>query len=138
MTTRLDLPEPQPLAALARLSSYPWLVVGTVCVGNFMGQTDASIVQLAMPAFEDAFDARLSVVSWVAVGYVLAFAAVLPAFARLAEIAGRKSLYLVGFALFGVFSVACALAPDLTSLIAFRVLLGIGGALLGANSVVVS
>ncbi len=137
MTTRLDLPEPQPLAALARLSSYPWLVVGTVCIGNFMGQTDASIVQLAMPAFEDAFHAPLSAVSWVAVGYVLAFAAALPAFARLAEIAGRKTLYLAGFVLFGVFSAACALAPNLTSLIAFRVLLGIGGALLGANSVVV-
>ena len=137
MTTQLDLPEPAPLASLARLSSYPWLVVGTVCIGNFMGQTDASIVQLAMPAFEDAFDAPLSAVSWVAVGYVVAFAAALPAFARLAEIAGRKTLYLAGFVLFGVFSAACALAPSLAGLIAFRILLGIGGALLGANSVVV-
>jgi MFS family permease len=137
VTTRLELPEPAPLASLARLSSYPWLVVGTVCVGNFMGQTDASIVQLAMPAFEDAFDAPLSAVSWVAVGYVLAFAVALPAFARLAEIAGRKTLYLAGFVLFGLFSAACALAPSLAGLIALRVLLGIGGAMLGANSVVV-
>jgi MFS family permease len=41
-------------------------------------------------------------VSWVAVGYVLAFASVLPVFARLAEIAGRKVLYLSGFALFAL------------------------------------
>ena len=125
------------MKALERLPFYPWLVVGTVCVGNFMGQTDASIVQLAMPAFEDSFDAPLGAVSWVAVGYVLAFAAALPAFARLAEMAGRKTIYLVGFALFGAFSAACALAPNLLWLIAFRALLGIGGAMLGANSVVI-
>ncbi len=113
------------MKALTRLPFYPWLVVGTVCIGNFMGQADASIVQLAMPAFEDAFDAPLGAVSWAAVGYVLAFAAALPAFARLAEIAGRKTLYLLGFALFGLFSAACALAPDLAALIAFRFLLGI-------------
>ena len=93
VTRQLDLPEPAPAKALERLSFYPWLVVGTVCVGNFMGQTDASIVQLAMPAFEDSFDAPLGAVSWVAVGYVLAFAAALPAFARLAEMAGRKTIY---------------------------------------------
>ena len=102
-----------------------------------MGQADASIVQLAMPAFEDAFDAPLDGVSWIAVGYVLAFASVLPAFARLAEIAGRKTLYLIGFALFGLASALCALAPGLGWLILFRVLLGIGGAMLGANSVVI-
>ena len=102
-----------------------------------MGQTDASIVQLAMPSFEDSFDAPLGAVSWVSVGYVLAFAGALPIFARLAEMAGRKTIYLAGFALFGVFSAACALAPGLASLIAFRILLGIGGAMLGANSVVI-
>ena len=120
-----------------RLASYPWLVVAAVCVGNFMGQADASIVQLAMPAFEDAFDAPLDAVSWVAIGYVLAFASVLPAFARLAEIAGRKTMYMIGFALFGLCSAFCALAPSLAWLIGFRVLLGIGGAMMGANSVVV-
>jgi EmrB/QacA subfamily drug resistance transporter len=120
-----------------RLTAYPWFVVATVCVGAFMGQLDASIVQLAMPALEDGFDAPLHAVSWVAVAYVLGFAAALPAFARLAEIAGRKTLYLCGFALFGLFSALCGLAPSLPLLIAFRVLQGISGALAGANSVVI-
>ena len=137
MNWRHGLPEPPPLPFFERRASYPWLVVGSVCIGNFMGQADASIVQLALPAFEDAFDAPLDAVSWVAVGYVLAFASVLPAFARLAEIAGRKTLYLAGFALFGLASAFCALSPSLAWLVAFRVLLGIGGAALGANSVVI-
>jgi Major Facilitator Superfamily len=56
---------------------------------------------------------------------------------RLAEIAGRKSLYLCGFALFGVFSALCGLAPSLPLLIAVRALQGVSGSLLGANSVVI-
>jgi MFS family permease len=104
---------------------------------SLWGQVDASIVQLVLPALETAFDAPLSQVSWVALAYVLAFACALPTFARLAEIAGRKSLYLTGFALFGLWSTLCGLAPDLSSLIAFRLLQGVSGAMLGANSVVI-
>ena len=137
MAANRGLPEPAPAQFFERRPAYAWFVVGTVCVGAFVGQVDASIVQLAMPSFEDAFDAPLDAVSWVAVAYVLAFAAVLPAFARLAEIGGRKTLYLCGFALFGLFSALCGLAPSLPLLIAFRVLQGIGGSMLGANSVVI-
>ena len=88
-------------------------MVGTVCIGTFIGQVDGSIVQLALPSLEDAFGAPLDAVSWVALGYMLAFASVLPVFARLAEIAGRKTLYLAGFALFGLWSALCGLAPTL-------------------------
>lgn len=129
--------EPPPLPALTRLACYPWLVVGTTCLGAFAGQVDASIVQLALPTLEHAFDAPLSQVSWVAVAYGLSFAAVLPVYARLAEIAGRKLMYIAGFALFGLFSALCSLAPSLPWLIAFRVLQGVSGAMLGANSVVI-
>ena len=137
MAAQTGLPEPAPAQFFERRPSYPWFIVATVCIGGFIGQVDASIVQLAMPSFEDAFDAPLDAVSWIAVAYVLAFAAVLPAFGRLAEIAGRKTLYLCGFALFGVFSALCGLAPNLPSLIVFRVLQEIGGSMLGANSVVI-
>jgi MFS family permease len=102
-----------------------------------MGQLDASIVQLAMPSLETAFDASLNAVSWVAVGYMLAVACALPIFSRLAEIAGRKSIFLSGFASFAVLSTLCGLAPTLGSIIVPRVLLGIGGAMAGANNVVI-
>jgi EmrB/QacA subfamily drug resistance transporter len=129
--------EPPPAAFLAAKPYYPWLVVGTTCLAAFVGQVDASIVQLALPTLEHAFDARLSAVSWVAIAYVLAFAAILPVFARLAETAGRKTMYLAGFAMFGLASAACGLAPSLGWLIAFRALQGASGAMLGANSIVI-
>lgn len=129
--------EPPPASSIVQLTYYPWLVVGTTCIAAFIGQIDASIVQLALPRMELAFGAQLHTVSWVAIGYVLGFASILPVFARLAEMVGRKLMYLLGFALFAVASALCGLAPSLPWLITFRVLQGFSGAMLGANSIVI-
>jgi hypothetical protein len=59
--------EPPPARIVASLASYRWLVVGTVCIGAFMGQVDSSITQLLLPRLELEFNAGLSTVSWVAV-----------------------------------------------------------------------
>ena len=129
--------EPAPPRFIAQQTYYPWLVVGLTCVSAFIGQLDASIVQLALPTLEREFDAPLGSVSWVAVAYLVAFAAILPTFGRLAEIVGRKLLYVAGFVLFTVASLLCGLASSLAMLILFRAIQGIGGALLGANSIAV-
>jgi EmrB/QacA subfamily drug resistance transporter len=129
--------EPPPAKTIASRTSYPWFVVGTVCIGAFMGQVDSSITQLLLPRLESEFNARLSTVSWVAVAYLLAMAAFLPIFGRLADILGRKLLYTGGFLLFVLSSALCGLAPNLPVLIAFRVLQGIGAALLSSNSVAI-
>jgi EmrB/QacA subfamily drug resistance transporter len=129
--------EPPAARIVASLASYRWLVVGTVCIGAFMGQVDSSITQLLLPRLELEFNARLSTVSWVAVAYLLAMAAFLPIFGRLADIVGRKLLYTGGFLLFVLSSAFCGLAPNLPLLIAFRVLQGIGAALLSSNSVAI-
>jgi EmrB/QacA subfamily drug resistance transporter len=129
--------EPPPAQLVARLPSYRWFVVGTVCIGGFMGQVDSSIAQLLLPRLELEFGARLSTVSWVAVAYLLAMAAFLPIFGRLADIVGRKLLYTGGFLLFVLGSALCGFAPNLPVLIAFRVLQAIGAALLSSNSVAI-
>ena len=124
--TALDCLSPFPLPSFVRQASYPWLIVACACFGGFMGQLDASIVQLAMPSLETAFDAPVNAVSWVAVGYMLAVACALPIFARLAEIAGRKTFFLSGFASFAILSTLCGLAPTLASLTGLARLLGVG------------
>ena len=65
-----------------------------------MGQIDASMTQVLLPRLEVEFGARLSSVSWVAVAYLLAMASFTPIFGRLADMVGRKLLYLGGFFLF--------------------------------------
>src|SRR5262249_26008340 len=92
--------EPPPVPAIARLKSYRWFVVGTVCVGAFMGQVDASLTQILLPRLERDFDARLSAVSWIAVAYLLAMASCMPIYGRLADMIGRKLLYTAGFLVF--------------------------------------
>jgi len=129
--------EPEPLQFVTRRSWYPWLVVGVTCIGGFIGQLDASIVQLALPRLEREFGANLDAVSWVAIAYLLAFASSLPIFARLSETKGRKLFYLAGYALFTLASALCGLVSDLHLLIACRALQGVGGALCGANSITI-
>jgi len=129
--------EPPPLRVLQRQSFHPWLVVGVTCIGAFVGQLDASIVQLALPALTHAFDATVNEVRWVAIAYLVAFAGSLGVFGRVCDLFGRKLLYLVGFALFTGASLLCGRADDLAWLIAFRALQGIGGGLLGANSMAI-
>jgi EmrB/QacA subfamily drug resistance transporter len=126
--------EPPPVAFLTRWPSYPWLIVGVTCIGAFMGQVDASIVQLALPTLGRVFDSTLESVSWVALAYLLGVAAFLPIFGQLCQIFGRKLLYVIGFLVFTGASALCGFAPDLATLIAFRFLQGFGGAMLGANS----
>ncbi|MGO8961966.1 MAG: MFS transporter [Streptosporangiaceae bacterium] len=113
----------------------PWLAVGTVCFGAFMGQLDASIVTLAFPALQRQFDAGLAGVQWVSLAYLLALVTLLVPAGRWSDRLGRKQVYLYGFIIFGAASAACGIAPTLPALIALRVLQAAGAAMLQANSV---
>ncbi len=126
--------EPPPIGLLARSPSYPWLVVGACCIAGLMGQIDASIVQLALPTLGRVFDSTLESVSWVALSYLLGVASFMPIFGQLCRIFGRKLFYLVGFVLFTSASALCGFAPDLITLVGLRFLQGVGGAMIGANS----
>jgi EmrB/QacA subfamily drug resistance transporter len=122
---------------LARLPRYRWLVVGTVCVGAFLGQLDASIASLVLPTLEDVFQAPVAAIEWVALAYLLTLAALVVPIGRLADLLGRKTLYATGFVIFIVGSALCGLAPSLGWLIAARVLQAVGAAMLQANSVAI-
>ncbi len=136
-TTKEEIPRHArgaPLAAATRLPYYAWLVVGVICIGVFMAQLDASIVQLALPALRRQFHSSLAAVSWIAIAYPLSFASTLPVFAHLSKMSGRKFWYVAGFVLFAAASALSALTSSLPLLIAFRLLQGMGGGMLGANS----
>jgi len=129
--------EPSLLKAWRRGASHPWFIVGTVCVGAFMGQLDSSIAQLILPDLEAQFMQRLSTVSWVSIAYLLTLTACLPIVGRLADLYGRKQLYCGGFFVFIAGSALCGMAPNIPLLIGFRVLQAVGASLLQANSVAI-
>jgi MFS family permease len=113
----------------------PWLAVGVVCFGAFMGQLDASIVTLTFRPMEHQFAAPLAAVQWVSLGYLLALVAMLAPAGRIADAVGRKLVYGFGFVVFTIASAACGFAPGLGLLIAFRLVQAVGAAMLQANSV---
>jgi EmrB/QacA subfamily drug resistance transporter len=132
--TRLLVEPPRPQAVREHRNA-PWFAVGSVCVGAFMGQLDASIVTLAFPALQREFHASLAAAQWVSLGYLLALVGLLAGAGRLADAVGRKLVYLYGFAVFTIASAACGFAPSLGLLVVFRVVQAAGAAMLQANSV---
>jgi EmrB/QacA subfamily drug resistance transporter len=128
------LTEPRRPARIRAMHAAPWLAVGTVCVGAFMGQLDASIVSTALPVLRSNLHASIAAVEWVVLIYVLVLAGTVAAAGRVADRIGRKLLYTYGFAIFVVGSLACALAPSLGLLVAARFVQAIGAVMLQANS----
>ncbi len=114
-----------------------YYVLAAVCVGAFMGQLDASIVTVAFPTLRRTFDASLGAVTWVGLSYLIVLVAGVTAVGRLADMVGRKLLYTYGFLVFILGSGLCALAPTLLSLDLFRMVQGVGAAMLQANSVAI-
>jgi MFS family permease len=129
------LREPARPAHIRESSRASAFVVGTVCIGAFMGQLDASIVTLALPRIGAGLGEAAGAVRWVSLAYMLVLALTLVPVGLLADRFGRKLLYTYGFAVFTLGSVLCGLAPTLGWLIAARVLQGLGAAMLQANSV---
>jgi len=117
--------------------AYRWLVVGTVCVGAFLGQLDASIAGLVLPTLQQVFAAPIDSVEWVSIAYLLTLAALVVPLGRLADLLGRKMLYSWGFVVFIAGSALCGVAPTLAWLITFRVVQAVGAAMLQANSVAI-
>ncbi len=129
------LSEPRRPAAIRESPHAPWFVVGTVCIGAFMGQLDASIVTLALPHLGHDLHVGIGAVEWVALAYMLTLIATVATIGHFADAFGRKLLYSYGFGVFTLASALCGLAPSLSVLIAARVVQALGAAMLQANSV---
>jgi EmrB/QacA subfamily drug resistance transporter len=112
-----------------------WYVVATVCMGAFMAALDASIINIALPNLEHQFHTTMNEIEWVSLSYLLSLASMILIFGRLADMIGRRWLYIIGFIIFSTSSLFCGLASNLSVLIVARVFQGIGAALLQANSV---
>jgi EmrB/QacA subfamily drug resistance transporter len=104
-----------------------------VALGVIMATLDASVVNIALPALQRAWHAGLSAVEWVALAYSLVLTGLLLAAGRMADVRGRRRVYGAGLLVFTAASALCGLAPTLESLIALRVLQGLGAAFLAAN-----
>jgi len=128
---------PLPAKYFTHKSSYPWFVVGTVCIGAFMAALDASIINVALPTLLTHFRGGMHRIEWVSVSYLLTLTALLTVFGRVADMVGRRFMYTTGFLVFIIGSLFCGLATHLPYLILARILQAAGAAMLQANSVAI-
>jgi EmrB/QacA subfamily drug resistance transporter len=108
----------------------PWLVLFTLCLGFFMILLDTTIVNVAIPQMSLHLGAGLSDILWILNGYILVYAVLLITAGRLGDLYGPKQLFLIGMVIFTASSAACGLAGSPGQMIIFRIIQGIGGALL--------
>jgi EmrB/QacA subfamily drug resistance transporter len=106
------------------------LVAWVVVLGSIMSILDVTVVNVAINTLATEFDTTLPTIQWVATGYTLALATVIPLTGWAADRFGTKRLYLTSIALFVLGSVLSGLAWSEHSLIFFRVLQGFGGGML--------
>jgi EmrB/QacA subfamily drug resistance transporter len=106
---------------------YKWRAAIVVALGLFMAVLDNTIVSVALPQMQAYFRTDRETINWVATGYFLAQAAIIPITGYLSDRIGTKTVFLTALALFTVGSGLCAISPNEHLLIGFRVLQGIGG-----------
>lgn len=106
-------------------------VAGVVVLGAIMSILDITVVNVALPTFMTDLDVEnYSTVAWTVTAYTLALATVIPLTGWAADRFGTKRLYLAALTLFTAGSLMCASAQNIESLIAFRVIQGLGGGML--------
>jgi EmrB/QacA subfamily drug resistance transporter len=104
-------------------------VLALSCVATFMIFLDATIVNVAFPDLRESFPgSSLATLSWVINAYAVVFAALLMPAGRLADLLGRRRLFMLGTALFAISSAVCAVAPSAGVLIAARIVQGAAAA----------
>ncbi|TLN28593.1 MFS transporter, partial [bacterium] len=112
--------------------SKKWYVMAAVAMGVFLATIDGSIVNIALPTLVKALGEPLAVVEWVVLAYLLTVTTLMISMGRLADMIGKKPLYLIGFAGFTLGSALCGLSTSVGMLIAFRVFQAIGASMMMA------
>jgi len=120
--------------------SYKWTVLSNTSLGALIASIDMTIVLISLPAIfrglhiNPGDPSNFPYLLWTIIGYGLVTAVVLVTIGRFSDIFGRVKLYKIGFLIFTIGSIACALSQNILQLIVFRLFQGLGGAFLFANS----
>jgi EmrB/QacA subfamily drug resistance transporter len=107
-----------------------WWTLAAVAFGLFMIMLDNTVVNVALPTIGRDFETGLSELEWVVNGYALTFGVLMLTGGKLADLLGRRRIFIAGLAIFTLASLACGLATNAELLIGARVVQGVGSALM--------
>lgn len=128
----------QELRAFGQGPSHKWWALSAVSVGVFMSTLDVSIVNISLPRIMRDLHADLSAVQWVILAYLLTISSLLLVFGRLADLFGRKRVYIAGFAVFTAGNLLAAMSTTAVQLTLARAVTGVGGAMVQANGAAIT
>jgi EmrB/QacA subfamily drug resistance transporter len=117
-------------ARLFATENRKWWTLVAVSFGLFMIMLDNTVVNVALPSMQRSLHIGPSELEWVVVSYALTFATLMLSGGKLADLFGRRLLFIVGLAIFTGASLACGLAPNAGFLIGARTVQGIGAAIM--------
>ena len=113
-----------------RIEAHVWRISAVVVLGSIMSILDTTIVNIALATLSRELHSSIADIQWVATGYMLSLAAVIPVTGWAARRFGAKRIYVVSLVLFTAGSALCGLATSTAELTLFRVLQGIGGGMI--------
>lgn len=102
----------------------------SLAIACFLTVLDSTIVNVSLPSMADYFNTDITGIPWVSTAYLIPFSALLINFSKIADIFGRKKLFIIGLIVFGTSSILCGLSTSLSMIIIFRIMQGIGAAIL--------
>src|ERR1700716_397086 len=109
-----------------------WIALYVLCAGVLMIVLDVTVVNVALPSIQSDLGFSTSSLAWVVNAYLIAFGGLLLLAGRLGDLLGRRTILLVGLAVFTVASLLCGLAQSQWLLVGARFLQGVGGAMTSA------
>ncbi|MCX9025337.1 MAG: MFS transporter [Candidatus Methanoperedens sp.] len=116
---------------------YKWKAMFTVWIGIFMATLDGSIVNVALPTLTAYFKTDITTIEWVVMAYLLTITSLLLSLGRISDMIGRKAIFAGGLAIFTIGSGLCAISGSENQLILYRVVQGIGAAMLMATGIAI-
>src|SRR5258707_8830486 len=116
--------------AVDRIDARVWRISMVVLIGSLMSILDTTIVNVALATLSRDLHSSIAQIQWVVTGYLLSLAAVIPVTGWAARRFGARRVYMTSLVLFTAGSGLCAVASTTTSLVAFRVLQGVGGGMI--------
>ena len=116
-------------STVVRGANYKYWAFGAIAIGNLASVVDHGSVAVALPRIVEHFQTDLPSAQWVVIGYALVVSALLLPMGRLADLVGRKKVYISGSLVFVLGATLSGLASNLMMLVLFRILQGIGAAM---------
>ncbi|MGF7399803.1 MFS transporter [Thermoanaerobacterium thermosaccharolyticum] len=114
--------------------SYKWIALSCTTLGALFSVLNGSMLLISLPDIMKGLNTSMGIIMWIVMGYMLSLTILVPAIGRIADMFGRKKLYVSGFAIFTLGSLLCGLSNTGLQLLIYRIVQSVGGSLMVANS----